>query len=207
MFDSVRTRASVLVAAGAVTVAFAVPGSAVETAGPDVRTATSVADSKRVVLSSPFGEARSRVKGTYGRAGTVRGWFTPRRFVTRDGKLKAIGRLNAVLIRADGSVRDRVTKRIVIPVRKIEGVRPSARNALQQPTSCQILNLVLGPLDLNLLGLHVHLNRVVLNIEAHPGPGNLLGNLLCAIAGLLDNTGVLRVIRRILNAILGVLRL
>ena len=206
MFDSVRTRASVLVAAGAVTVAFAVPGSAVETAGPDVRTATSVADSQRVVLSSPFGEARSRVKGTFGRAGTLRGWFTPRRFVTRDGQLKAIGRLHAVLIRGDGSVRDRVTTRIVIPVRKIEGVRPSARDA-RQPTSCQILNLVLGPLDLNLLGLEVHLNRVVLDIEATPGPGNLLGNLLCAVAGLLDNTGVLRVIRRILNAILAVLRL
>ncbi|MEU4197786.1 hypothetical protein AB0E69_38225 [Kribbella sp. NPDC026611] len=55
-----------------------------------------------------------------------------------------------------------------------------------EPTTCPILHLDLGPLDLNLLGLHVHLNEVVLNIEAIPGAGNLLGNLLCAIAGLLD---------------------
>jgi len=47
---------------------------------------------------------------------------------------------------------------------------------------------VLGPLDLNLLGLEVHLNRVVLDIVAVPGAGNLLGNLLCAVAGLLDGT-------------------
>ena len=55
-----------------------------------------------------------------------------------------------------------------------------------QPASCPILHLDLGPLDLNLLGLTVHLNEVILDITAVPGPGNLLGNLLCAIAGLLD---------------------
>jgi hypothetical protein len=55
-----------------------------------------------------------------------------------------------------------------------------------EPDVCPILHLELGPLDLNLLGLRVQLNRVVLDITAIPGPGNLLGNLLCAIAGLLD---------------------
>jgi hypothetical protein len=58
------------------------------------------------------------------------------------------------------------------------------------PTPCPILHLDLGPLDLNLLGLHVHLNEVVLDVEAIPGPGNLLGNLLCAVAGLLDGVDV-----------------
>ena len=51
---------------------------------------------------------------------------------------------------------------------------------------CPILTLVLGPLDLNLLGLRVQLNRVNLRITAVSGPGNLLGNLLCAVAGLLN---------------------
>jgi hypothetical protein len=55
--------------------------------------------------------------------------------------------------------------------------------------SCEILDLVLGPLDLNLLGLVVHLDTVHLNITAQPGPGNLLGNLLCQIAGLLNGQG------------------
>jgi hypothetical protein len=55
-----------------------------------------------------------------------------------------------------------------------------------EPDVCPILHLELGPLDLNLLGLRVQLNRVVLDITAIPGPGNLLGNLLCAVAGLLD---------------------
>jgi hypothetical protein len=52
--------------------------------------------------------------------------------------------------------------------------------------SCTILTLTLGPVDLDLLGLMVHLNQVVLNITAQPGPGNLLGNLLCSIVGLLN---------------------
>ncbi len=59
---------------------------------------------------------------------------------------------------------------------------------VRQDPACPILNLVLGPLDLNLLGLVVHLNQVVLNITAQSGPGNLLGNLLCAVAGLLNGT-------------------
>ena len=71
-----------------------------------------------------------------------------------------------------------------------------------------MLNLVLGPLDLNLLGLTVHLDKVVLNITAVPGAGNLLGNLLCAVAGLLDNTplgGLLPQLSTLLTSILGIL--
>jgi hypothetical protein len=60
---------------------------------------------------------------------------------------------------------------------------------VQATGSCQILDLTLGPLDLNLLGLVVHLDTVHLNITAQKGPGNLLGNLLCAVANLLNNQG------------------
>ena len=70
---------------------------------------------------------------------------------------------------------------------------------------CDILNLVLGPLDLNLLGLEVHLNQVVLDIVAVTGAGNLLGNLLCAVVGLLDGAGALLDIANLLNRILDVL--
>jgi len=55
--------------------------------------------------------------------------------------------------------------------------------------SCSILNLDLGPLHLDLLGLVIDLAPVHLDITAVPGAGNLLGNLLCAVAGLLDGPG------------------
>jgi hypothetical protein len=74
---------------------------------------------------------------------------------------------------------------------------------LEGTGSCQILDLTLGPLDLNLLGLVVHLDTVHLNITAERGPGNLLGNLLCAVAGLLDQNGGTNALATLLNRLLG----
>jgi hypothetical protein len=67
---------------------------------------------------------------------------------------------------------------------------------------CNVLNLKLGPLHLNLLGLVVHLNRVHLTITAIPGAGHLLGNLLCTIANLLNGGGSLHKIAALLNKVL-----
>lgn len=77
----------------------------------------------------------------------------------------------------------------------------SAINLAQSNASCQILDLVLGPLHLDLLGLVVDLNQVHLNITAVPGAGNLLGNLLCAVAHLLDG-GPLQGVTGLLNNLL-----
>lgn len=65
----------------------------------------------------------------------------------------------------------------------------SERVSLQEGERCDILFLDLGPLFLDLLGLEVNLDPVVLDVDAVPGAGNLLGNLLCAVTGLLDNPG------------------
>ncbi len=51
----------------------------------------------------------------------------------------------------------------------------------QAVTGCQVLDLILGPLDLRLLGLLVHLDRVHLNITAFADQG-VLGSLFCALA-------------------------
>ena len=73
--------------------------------------------------------------------------------------------------------------------------------------ACEILHLELGPIDLNLLGLVVHVDQIVIDITAQPGPGNLLGNLLCAIAGLLDQPDApLNIIADLLNSLLDLLR-
>jgi len=76
---------------------------------------------------------------------------------------------------------------------------------------CDILNLELGAIHLDLLGLVIDLSQVNLDIVAEPGPGNLLGNLLCAVAGLLDDspldlgglTGLLEQINGLLDRLLG----
>ena len=95
--------------------------------------------------------------------------------------------------------------------REITNISTASNDVTAQQTTgeCEILRLTLGPLNLDLLGLQIFLDTVVLEIAADRGPGNLLGNLLCAVAGLLDNTGgggALSGIANLLNQILGILQ-
>jgi hypothetical protein len=73
-----------------------------------------------------------------------------------------------------------------------------------------VLNLSLGPVDLNLLGLDVELDDceggpVTVDITAESGPGNLLGNLIGGLAGILDGGGNQNAVNRLVNRIGGVI--
>jgi hypothetical protein len=59
-------------------------------------------------------------------------------------------------------------------------LRPNATAAAAGAT-CPVLDLILGPLHLDLLGLVVDLNKVHLTVTATQG-GGLLGNLFCSLA-------------------------
>jgi len=98
---------------------------------------------------------------------------------------------------ANGTQLGTVSRTVTIPV--------NTTNAANAPLACGILNLTLGPLNLNLLGLVVTLNQVHLTITAVPGAGNLLGNLLCSLVGLLNGGGSLSAISALLNSILALL--
>jgi hypothetical protein len=130
----------------------------------------------------------------FGGTGTFVGSLDISRFVVRGGQLLAVGTLTGTLTDSLGALVGTVTRQITLPV----GIAQAA---------CEILDLQLGPLDLDLLGLVVHLDQINLNITAEQGPGNLLGNLLCAVAGLLDGGvgGALNGLARLLNQILGIL--
>ena len=143
------------------------------------------------------------VTGTFiddsGSCATFAGTLDIVRFKQSRGVIRAIGRLSGILTDGAGNQTPVSDVRVALPVTNIpEGA--STRG------DCPILHLELGPLDLDLLGLVVHLDQVVLDITADAGPGNLLGNLLCAIAGLLDGGGTLGQITRLLNRILDILQ-
>jgi hypothetical protein len=125
--------------------------------------------------------------------GTVSSVLDITSFSKQNGQLMANGTLTSTITNTATGATQTVSQPI--------------STAVTAAGSCAILHLTLGPLDLNLLGLAVHLNQVVLNIDAVPGAGNLLGNLLCAVAGLLDNTGApAGGLSALLNQILGILR-
>lgn len=110
------------------------------------------------------------------------------------GVINAVGTFTGTIAGVDGGngVGNEFTTGFTAPVTNVDGHAltgtSAAALAAADPT-CQVLDLTLGPLHLDLLGLVVDLNQVHLNITAHSGSGNLLGNLLCSVAHLLDNTG------------------
>jgi hypothetical protein len=133
------------------------------------------------LVVAPAGEARDTsdvfrdipVTGNAAGGGTFQGVLEVQRFAVEQRQLVARGVLDGTLRDANGAVRPVTDQSVTLPVGQLRA-------------TCRILHLVLGPLDLDLLGLEIHLNRVVLDIVARRGPGRLLGNLLCAIAHLLD---------------------
>jgi hypothetical protein len=88
--------------------------------------------------------------------------------------------------------------------------------SILSPGTTNILHLSVGPLNLNLLGLHVTLDNcanppgpITVDIIAHSGPGNLLGNLVNGLVHLLDNNahshGLVHRLERIVGEILSLI--
>jgi len=100
----------------------------------------------------------------------------------RGKHLVAIGQTIATYQTTEGAYS--TAKQFVTNVLRIHKARTtsSARNLQAATRICDVLNLTLGPLHLELLGLIVDLNRVVLTIKAD-SQGGLLGSLLCGLAG------------------------
>lgn len=146
----------------------------------------------------PAGGVTVPITGTFtdaaGGIGRFAGSLNIQRFAQNGNQIVAVGTLTGTLTDSLGNVLGSIVKTVSLVL-----------NSAATQATCEILHLELGPLDLNLLGLVVHLNQVVLDISAQSGPGNLLGNLLCAVANLLNGGGPLQQIVNLLNQILGLL--
>lgn len=141
--------------------------------------------------------------------GSFEGTLEVERFKARGDTLYAIGKVTGDVTRDNGTTTREVTRSVKLPVQSAQAGSAGEPQALQaQQESCEVLDLDLGPLDLDLLGLVVELDEVNLDIIAEPGEGNLLGNLLCAVAGLLDpgaSPALLGIVEDLLNEILSIL--
>lgn len=103
------------------------------------------------------------------------------KFVVKNGRVWSVGTLT-------GKLKGRHVKRgnVMLPA-TLQG-----SDGAQSAADCTVLHLVLGPINLNLLGLKVTLGGgaqmnqpIVLDITAQQG-GGLLGDLLCGITNALN---------------------
>jgi hypothetical protein len=191
---TLRTGSAALILVGALGFG---PGLASGNAAP-VHTATAV--TKAMTSHGQAWNYTGTWTDTKGRTGQAQVSIVPEKFWNDGGKLMMRSAVTTTLQGARGSVPHTKTMDL-----QVKDVTSGAAAAGVTAASCDILNLVLGPLDLNLLGLEVHLNQVVLDIVGTTGAGQLLGNLLCAVAGLLDGGGALGQISALLNQILAIL--
>lgn len=137
------------------------------------------------------------VTGTIDGGGRFAGQLDLVSFNVVNEALVATGILEGKLYDANGRVIGTVTNELVTGLPVDLSSRAATKSDASPEAVCDILRLVLGPLSLDLLGLVVNLNRVVLDIDAVSGAGNLLGNLLCAIVGLLDGIPALDILNQI----------
>lgn len=122
--------------------------------------------------------------------GTFSGTFTTTSFRVINGVINAVGTISGTFTPLVGAVQTITNQAINIPLTGLTG-------------TCTLLTLHTGAINLNVLGVNVSLAPINLVITAQAGPGNLLGNLLCAVVHLLDAGGPLSGLTGLLNQILG----
>ena len=194
MFSSLRAIALAVVAAGVLTFTAAQSSAfaATSAASKPVRAARTTQAAQPAPPAAPL--STTFTDPTTGALDTFTGTFTPTSFMGTKTTLTVVGTVTGTVTNAAGTVLQTVNQQVSAP-------------AAAADPSCNVLSLVLGPLNLNLLGLVVTLNQVVLNIVAESGAGDLLGNLLCTVANLLNNNGSgnLIPVANLLNHILSLL--
>lgn len=210
-----RPYAAVTAAVLSLAVVLAVPGSAgAANKAATAPHAAALAPSASLVAPGDDLKTTSGVRGVTSDGRLVTGHFIPKSsFVNRHGRLIVRGTLNMVL---QGDFPIKTSTIANVPVQTVQSLPTTSTLTSNSLTAaalpagaCNVLHLVLGPLSLNLLGLVVHLNKVILNVIAQSGAGNLLGNLLCAVAHLLDGVPLsqqLSQISALLNSILAILQ-
>jgi hypothetical protein len=122
------------------------------------------------------------VRGTLSDGGSFAGRIIEPKvtYVAATDTFKMSGILAGTVTKANGDT-DTVRKEFTTNLRLSQG------GVSKQVRSCEILDLDIGRIKLDLLGLVVNIAPIHINVTAVPGAGNLLGNLLCAVAGLLDD--------------------
>ena len=125
------------------------------------------------------------------------------RFEEQDNAIVAIGTITGKVTGKGNGNKPVSVENVVIPVTLPDlSTTATSQAGVQAQATCDILDLVLGPIDLTLLGLRLQVNQIHIQLTGD-STGGLLGSLLCP---LLDPLGALGDIVDALNQILAFLQ-
>ncbi|WP_222185108.1 hypothetical protein [Geminicoccus harenae] len=159
-------------------------------------------------MGNAYAQARDRGLLLEGATGTFR---------SASGSGNVVADVLIQSLKVDPQTRGLSVSGVITLVSGVTGVAPqrfsapatltqgSAGDAVTAQAVCSILNLDIGPIHLDLLGLVIDLSPIELDITAVPG-GGLLGDLLCGLANLLNGGGLFQSIQRLINRINQILR-
>jgi hypothetical protein len=149
--------------------------------------------------TAPEGEAAA--------APALTGSFAIQRFArTTEDSVAAVGTLTLNLTDPATNAARTIVTQVAMPLAKSgdPGI-PDGTAAQPQPagaTACGTLSMVLGPLELTLLGLPFQLNEVTVDFAVVAGTGDRVGNLLCEVTSLVDGAARPAELVKTLNTLL-----
>ena len=137
----------------------------------------------------------------------VTGSFAIQRFArTTEDSVAAVGTLTLNLTDpATNAARTIITQAAMPLAKSGDTAVPGGTAGQPQPTgatACGTLSMVLGPLELTLLGLSFQLNEVNVDFAVVPGTGERLGNLLCEVTSQVDGAARPAELVKTLNTLL-----
>jgi hypothetical protein len=177
--------------------------------------------------TAPSGSLTVPVAGTAAQGVRLNGTLAVNRFETRGNQIVAIGFISGTLTQGNHTLGTALAGELVVPVTVRAGGVTAVRGraALQQSLSrvafssggralglrvaqaegCPVVDVVLGPFSVNVLGIDVFIAPVEIHLTGQQGTP--LGDLVCEVSELIGNVaglvGVLNNILGLLIALLG----
>jgi hypothetical protein len=173
------------------------------------------------------GSLKLPVTGTAAKTGSFSGTVAVTRFETRDNQLVAIGFIGGTVTHRNRTIGTALVGEVAIPVtvraggmapvngrpatepqlRRVAFVNPTppARVKRVQAAACPVVDVVLGPLTVNVEGVDVTIDPIVVQLAGEQGTP--LGDLVCQVNALIGNVaglvGVVNTILTLLTTLLG----
>lgn len=177
-----------------------------------------------IAHASAQGSVTLPVAGTAAAGASFTGTLAVTRFEARGGQIVAKGFLSGTLTRGNRVIGTALAGEVTVPVSVQAGgvsainVRPTDRLELKrvafssannaraelspaQLAACPVVDVVLGPFGINVLGVDLTIQPVAIQLVGEPGTP--LGDLVCQVNELIGNVaGLVGVLNTILNLLI-----